>query len=292
MTRLAHVSDVHVAIARPGWSMRDVFSKRTTSWLNLKLAGRGRRFAQAEPILNAFRADVQERGSHVVFSGDATALGFPSEIRRAAELFYVEHLPGLAVPGNHDYCTRRAEQCGVFEHAFAPWLKGERVDDHIYPFAQNAGGYWLVAVNSARGNRLFWDASGGVDAAQCARLRRLFEQLPAGPRILVTHYPIARHDGRPERGAHGLVNLPQVLEIARAGGVALWLHGHRHGFYVLREPAGAGFPAICAGSATETGCVSYGEYTLTGTHLSGARREYDSHVKAFREAEQFELQLG
>jgi len=32
----------------------------------------------------------------------------------------------LAVPGNHDYCTRAAVQSGHFERYFAPWQDGER----------------------------------------------------------------------------------------------------------------------------------------------------------------------
>ena len=39
---------------------------------------------------------------HILFSGDATALGFESEMRLAAELLEVDRRPGLAVPGNHD----------------------------------------------------------------------------------------------------------------------------------------------------------------------------------------------
>ena len=76
------------------------------------------------------------------------------------------NIPGLAVPGNHDYCTLAAECSGHFERHFAPWQEGRRVDDHRYPFAQRAGSVWLIGVNAATGNRFPWDAGGGV---RCAR---------------------------------------------------------------------------------------------------------------------------
>ena len=68
----------------------------------------------------------------VVFSGDATALGFEAEFVRAAALLGVagpDRLSGLAVPGNHDYYTPGVEASGLFERYFAPWQTGERVGE-------------------------------------------------------------------------------------------------------------------------------------------------------------------
>ena len=83
-------------------------------WFNLRCLGRGRRFARAEDVLVALRADLRGRGyDHLVFSGDATALGFESELAQAARILGLanpDRLPGLAVPGNHDYCTWTAEK--------------------------------------------------------------------------------------------------------------------------------------------------------------------------------------
>src|SRR5262249_38492864 len=127
MIRLAHVSDVHVE-APARWHLGDWFSKRLTSWLNLHLR-RAQCFRHTARVLPALRSELRERRpDRVVFSGDATALGFPEESARAAEWLGVGDaaLPGLAVPGNHDVLTRRADT-GHFERAFAPWLIGERV---------------------------------------------------------------------------------------------------------------------------------------------------------------------
>lgn len=289
--RLAHLSDVHLTAGGLDWHVGDWFSKRVFSWLNLRLA-RGRRFAHADHVLERLAAElVERRHDRVIFSGDATAMGFAAELGHTAKILHVDWLPGLAVPGNHDYCTPAAAASGAFERCFAPWQQGERIDGATYPFAQRVGDAWLIGVNSCKGNRWFWDASGRTGGEQRARLQRLLQQLPAGPRILVTHYPVCISDGRREGIAHGLNDLRETIAVAAAGGVGLWLHGHRHSFYWFQQPSFAPFPIICAGSATQTGLWSYGEYLIEGNRLQGLRREFDPKTNAFRDTERFELTM-
>jgi len=288
---LAHLSDVHLTATGLDWRVSDWFSKRAFSWLNLRLA-RGKKFAQADHVLQRLAGELTlRRFDRVIFSGDATALGFAAEFQRAAQSLNIDQVAGLAVPGNHDYCTPAAAASGAFERVFAPWQKGRRIAGAVYPFAQRVGDFWLVGVNSCKGNRWFWDASGRTGQEQLNRLRGLLQQLPSGPRILVTHYPICIADGRRESGAHGLSDLRETIDIAAAGGVRLWLHGHRHGFYWFQEPVLAPFPVICAGSATQTGLWSYGDYTIDGTWLQGVQRVYDPATDAFRDGQRFELFL-
>jgi 3',5'-cyclic AMP phosphodiesterase CpdA len=293
--RLAHFSDIHVSAAGCVWRREDWFNKRLTSWFNLRLLGRGFRFRQTDRVLAALSSDLHTRGfDRVVFSGDATALGFEAEVARAAELLGLREdppLPGLAVPGNHDYCTLTAATSGCFERYFRPWLSGERIDEAVYPFAQRVGPAWLVAVNSATPNRWAWDASGAVGGPQLQRLERLLEGLSGGPRILVTHYPINRAGGKPERGVRDLRDLDAVLEVARRGGISLWLHGHNHDPYQHAPSELIPFPVLCAGSTTQQGKWSYGEYTLRCYHLAVLRRVYDEREGRFRDAEAFEMQL-
>jgi 3',5'-cyclic AMP phosphodiesterase CpdA len=293
MIRLAHFSDIHVE-ARSRWAAGDWLSKRLTSWMNLRLLGRGARFRDAGRVLAALRADLRRRQfDHAVFSGDATALGFEEESARAAELLGVggDALPGLAVPGNHDYCTRRAATTGHFERHFTPWLVGERLDGVTYPFAQRVGPAWLVAVNSAVPHWWPTDATGLVGAEQLRRLEALLRGLSEGPRVLVTHYPVRREDGRPERRGHALRDLDDLLAVARAGGVSLWLHGHRHDAYHHAATADVPFPVICAGSATERRRWSYGDYTLEGGRLRAVVRAFDEAAGEFVEGRTFEVEL-
>lgn len=293
--RLAHLSDIHVTANPLGWKNRDWLSKRFTGWINYQFLGRKWRFRQAEDVLNLLMADLKRQPpDRLVFSGDATALGFEAEFQRAANLLGVnrpDHLPGLAVPGNHDYYTHGVARAGLFERYFASWQTGERVDEAVYPFAQKVGPVWLVGVNSCTANRWIHDAGGSVDAGQLRRLEELLRRLEPGPRILVTHYPVCLASGKRERRSHGLRNLADLVRVAAAGGVCLWLHGHRHGPYHLPNPALAPFPAICAGSATQAGHWSYQEYLITGRQLRATRRVFSPKENRFLDGLSFEIVL-
>ncbi len=293
--RLAHFSDVHVSANPLGWRRADYFNKRLTGWVNLSLLGRAKHFQHAADVMTAMMADIQnEQPSHLIFSGDATGLGFENELAGVAKVLtagVAASVPGIAVPGNHDYYISAEETSGRFEHYFDAWQQGERVDGHRYPFAQSLDSAWLVAVNSSTANRGLVDASGAVGDEQLARLEALLNRLSGKPRILVTHYPICLANGAPENRLHGLRDLPRVLDVLRGKGICLWLHGHRHHAYRLQEPPGADFPVICSGSATQHGRASYGLYEIAGSVLQGRRRRYNDLTHAFEDAEKFDLQL-
>ncbi|MCI0335344.1 MAG: metallophosphoesterase [Planctomycetes bacterium] len=292
MTRLAHLSDIHLTAPNLEWTRADWFNKRLAAWANLRLLGRAKRFRHSERVIDRLMGELRQRSvEHIVFSGDATALGFASEMRRAAEFLQIAELPGLAVPGNHDYCTIPAARTGDFERVFAPWQQGRRVDGAIYPFAQRVGDAWLVAVNSCTGNRWAWDASGAAGLEQRQRLARLLETLPPGPRILVTHFPVSLASGKKERGYRGLRDLAELVDVAQRGNVTLWLHGHRHRAYYLPQPPHAPFPVVCAGSATQIGAWSYYEYTFKDAALTALRRHYNFDKNVFEDAESFQIQL-
>src|SRR5262245_45017414 len=111
MVRLAHFSDVHLTTRRLGWRVRDMFGKRTTGWMNVRLLGRGHRFRHAPDVADALRGELAARGfDHLVFSGDASTMAFPAEMTEAAARLGVGDPalpPGIAVPGNHDLYVRR-----------------------------------------------------------------------------------------------------------------------------------------------------------------------------------------
>ena len=292
--RLAHFSDIHVSANPIGWRRGDWLTKRVSGWINTHWRSRRWRFAQAAEVVERLVADVHQRQPDaLVFSGDATMLGFPAELTRAAALLNVAdaRTPGIAVPGNHDYYIARAERSGDFERTFAPWQVGERVDSEPYPFARQVGHVWLIGVNSAVGNRVPWDARGQAGAPQLRRLATLLERLPPGPRVLVTHYPVANAAGEPEGEWHRLRDLISLQETASAGNVNLWLHGHRHDAYRLAPRSEQPFPVICAGSATEAGRWGYHEYAIDGFTLHGVRRSYDPNQRGFRDETTFTLEL-
>jgi len=195
------------------------------------------------------------------------------------------------VPGNHDYYTRHVAEAGLFERYFAPWQAGDRVDQAIYPFARRVGSVWVVGVNSCVGNRWSWDAAGKVGTAQLERLRLLLKKIESGPRILVTHYPVSRVNGKPELFAHNLRDVRDLVTVAAEGGVGLWLHGHRHQAYHVLRSSMAPFPVVCAGSATQQGHWSYNEYVVTGRHVRATRRIYSPKDHQFEDGVSFELEM-
>ncbi len=108
----------------------------------------------------------------------------------------------------------------------------------------------------------------------------------------MTHYPVRLACGRPERRSHHLRDLHDLLTVCRAGGIGLWLHGHRHDPYHHTDAGEhAPFPIICAGSATQAGHWSYGEYVLAGGRLRGVRRVFDEREGGFRDGPAFEAEL-
>jgi 3',5'-cyclic AMP phosphodiesterase CpdA len=295
MIRLAHLSDVHVTAAKLEWRLRDWFSKRYPGWINYRWLGRRYRFRRANEVLLVLSDELRRgRFDRLIFSGDATAMGFESEFRHAAELLRVGDpaMPhGLAVPGNHDYYTRRVAASGLFERYVGPWQEGQRVDGSYYPFAQRVGHVWLVAVNSCTGNRWPWDAAGSAGSGQRQNLAKLLLSLSPGPRILVTHYPVCLATGAKEPLTHQLRDAHELVKVAAEGGVSLWLHGHRHGAYFLEQPALAPFPVVCAGSATQSRHWSYGAYTIDGLTFHAQRRVYSPPEGRFEDGPSFSLQL-
>jgi 3',5'-cyclic AMP phosphodiesterase CpdA len=294
--KLCHFSDIHLTARPLGWTVRDVLGKRTTGWVNITLLGRGGRFKHAPSVADVLRHDLATRGfDHLVFSGDATMLGFESEMRLAAEVLGVgdESLPpGTAVPGNHDVYVARAERRRAFEAVFRPWQEGRRIDEHVYPFAKKVGHVWFIGVNSSKANFWMWDASGKVGEKQLARLRELTATLDEGPRVVVSHYPILTRKRVPEPRLHRLRDWKRVRDVAAECGVNLWLHGHRHGWYVLSAGENLPFAAICAGSSTQTKRWGYHEYVIDDRKLTGLRRVYDPATSAFADTHTFELDLG
>jgi 3',5'-cyclic AMP phosphodiesterase CpdA len=293
--RLAHFSDLHLPVKLLGWRWRDLFSKRLTGWVNTKWLGRGKKFQKATQVIEALVNDLHQRQfNHLVFTGDASMLGFPIEFEAVAKLLHIGDAtlpPGIAVPGNHDQYTAHAVRKHFFETTFAPWQVGERIDDHTYPFAQRVGHLWLIGVNSSRPNRIPWDSRGGVGKHQRQRLEALLKRLSPGPRILVTHYPLRIPDGRPESLWRRLRDWKRVLEIAKVGGVSLWLHGHRHTRYLISTSDDMPFPCICVGSTTQEGRWSYNEYEVQDHQLRLLRREYDPQTNRFVDRETTELTL-
>lgn len=295
MVRLLHFSDLHVTAAPLGSTWREWCNKRLMGWVNIHLLGRGARLAEAGRLTRLLHAEIlQRQPDAVIFSGDASLLGFPAELEEAARLLgLVKHPPclGIAVPGNHDYYVAAAARSGAFERFFAPWQRGIRLPQHHYPFACRIGSAWLIALQAARPHIGFWDASGRVGTSQWHNLQALCQTLEPGPRIAVCHYPLLTEKRRPEAWHRRLHDAATACRLIESCGISLWLHGHRHRWYYLDAGETLPCPTIGAGSATQRGRAGYLEYCLDGPVLSALRRDYDPDTGTFRDAEQFQLPL-
>src|SRR5207248_6467018 len=131
-------------------------------------------------------------------------------------------------------------------------------------------------LNSSTPNFWPWDAAGKVGAAQLERFRRLAAKLDPGPRVVVSHYPILTRHRRPEARWHRLRDWKHVRDAAAECGVSLWLHGHKHAWYVLPAGDRQPFPSVCVGSSAQTHHWGYHEYTIDGWKLTALRRVYDA----------------
>lgn len=283
--RIAHFSDIHLTVRRPGWKLGDRLSKRVTGWLNLKLLGRAARFRHAEAITDSLLASLLATQADAwAFSGDASTLAFPAELEHAAKRLQVGNAnlpPAVAVPGNHDYYLASVVRDQVFEAAFQAWQQGIRIGSYTYPFAVRVGHVWLIAVNSARSTFWVWDATGKVGSQQRHRLRELLQQLAPGPRIVVSHYPICLANDRPEPRWHRLRDWKEMIAFGKEHGISLWLHGHKHRFYARSATAEVPFPTVCAGSATQTRLWGYNLYQISGYQAVLFRYQYDPTLKQF-----------
>lgn len=297
MIRLAHFSDVHLTAQSLGWRVRDLFGKRASGWVNVRVLGRGHRFQHANAVVGALLREFHERPlDHLIFSGDATTMAFETEMTEAAHRLGVWDAtlpPCVAVPGNHDLYTYGSARRRVFEFAFSAWQKGERADpDHTYPFATKVGHVWLIALNSATANFWPWDATGRVGSAQLERLQVLCDRLGPGPRIVVSHYPLLTRERKPEARWHRLKDWKRTRDMAAKCGVQLWLHGHKHAWYILPAGDHQPFHSVCVGSSAQTKLWGYHEYTIDGKEWRGLRRVYDPGTDRFTDRQTFALELG
>lgn len=297
MFRVVHFSDIHVFHAEAAWRAPDWFSKRLTGWVNLKYLPRGKQFRETLYVLKRLVDDMYARKPDLLlFTGDAASLGVEEEFALAAEVLRVgaqDAPPGMAVPGNHDYYTRRAVSEGLFERYFAPWLVGERVTEHTYPFGRQAGPVYLLGVNSSKPSLWMWDSTGRVGPDQLERLRQLLHQphVRQSPKILATHYPIALPSGRPEKRHRRLRDLPELLEIVHGHKVHLWLHGHRHQAYHLPPTPEQPIPALCVGSGTMRDHWTYAIYTFDERKLLIEYRTFQPRPAHFETVKQLEVPL-
>ncbi len=256
---------------------RKIGWRRIAAQLELKLARRARRYAQAPQTLVRLLADAMSHGvDHVVLSGDLTALALDDEfegVRRSlgdladrADLLTV-------IPGNHDVFTPGSLKKKRFDRWFGhlldsdlPGLRSEGPWPHVRLVGEGAA---IVGLCSARVPPIPGIAAGDVGADQLEALVKICAHPKVRGRTIhvVVHHAPLRPDGKVDRRDHGLVDSLRLLQACKLGNVNTILCGHIHNRFLYAVDGG---PTIVGGgSSTWLGHEGYWLIDGEGGELSG-----------------------
>jgi len=258
VTRVLHISDVHVeeGFAEVPWTQ--FLDKRAVGFTNLVLTRR-RHYKDAPHVLARMAEWAAQASVDVLLvTGDFSALGTEPELRaarRALEPLLAAVPSVVLLPGNHDVYVARD---GAFEACFGDLLATDLPElsvDGVWPqvrlFGDNLA---IVAIESARPNPQIRRSSGCVPQAQLEALAQALAHPQLRERfvLVATHYALRRPSGAPDSKKHGLDNAEALLEVL--GGVrrGAFLHGHIHHRFML-EGAPLPLALFGAGSSTHRG---------------------------------------
>ena len=229
--RIAHLSDLHITKLPP--SLAGLLDRRLSGSINLRFLGRGERYRDAaERGRFAVQQILEEAPDAIVFGGDATSLSEPEEFEIAADVLaplLSLGVPCIALAGNHDRYTVKAEREQRFEKAFENWrlIGGEWEQIEI-------AGQAIDFVDTARANRMIWDSRG----------KRV--NMPSRPpKYVFAHYAIIDHRAEPDRKWHALRDEISIRTTLRDGPGTTWCCGHLHRSFTARA---GGLVQYCAGS--------------------------------------------
>ena len=225
VTRIAHLSDVHMLDPRPsrsrsGYSMRVRF---LSIGRPLDAAARTRKLARG------LSAAKRSGASHIVISGDLTEIGAPEEFEAFAEALHDAHLDPdtvTLVPGNHDAYTSPDG-----------WQKA--LDGPLAAFARGAATAPGKVVD--RGNVCFFplDVTRVQPVTRSAgeltdRAAEAFEKRSSDPAfahralVLVQHHPPFSHATGAWQWIDGLAGGARLMALLARLPNLHALHGHLH----------------------------------------------------------------
>ncbi len=224
MTTLAHISDIHLS-PMPDISWRDlVGNKRITGWLNWKM--RRNEELNSETLTSLVAHLKAQNADFTAVTGDLVNLALGYEMERAGRWLAELGAPDrIAVcPGNHD-----AYVPGALDLACSAWgdyMRGETVDDALFPFVRRIGDVAVISCSSAVPTRPFL-AIGRFDEQQAARLSRILASMGEAGffRCVLIHHPPNAELQHPSFGLKGHRLFRQVIA---EHGAELVLHGHTH----------------------------------------------------------------
>ncbi len=245
ITRIAHVSDVHMLERRPSGS-------RSHYDLRIKLLSFGRRLdalARVRKLTLALDSAKKSGAQHYVISGDLTESGTPAQFEQLAETLHgtgIDPDRMTLVPGNHDaYTTEDAWGRAILGplRAFAGGSAGEvgKVVDR--------GDVCLVPLDVSFHQPITRSAGVLTPQAASSLWRRMKDTaLRRRAMVVVQHHPPFAHARGPWQWIDGLRGTERQMDLLANYPHVQVLHGHLH-HVVDRAPRGGrahifGAPAV------------------------------------------------
>jgi 3',5'-cyclic AMP phosphodiesterase CpdA len=257
MFTLAHLSDLHMAIAPHG---SQLLSKRGLGYINW-LRKRGK--IHRPEVLDAIVRDLKTQSpDHIAVTGDLVNFSLPEEYARARDWLAAlgDAHDVTTMPGNHDVYVRGVEQMPA--RFWGDYMRGDDGLDR-FPFLRRRGGAALIALSTAVATGPFM-ATGRLGERQLVRVAEMLDQTRDLFRVVLIHHPPV---SPPRRYLRRLVDAPALRRMLAATGADLLLHGHDHrsSLVWLDGPDGKKIPAVGVPSASAA--APHGEEGAAAYHL-------------------------
>lgn len=237
MTRIAHVSDLHV-LDLAGVSPLRFANKRVTGWANLRF--KRKHVHKPEALARVLNAVHDAQPDHLVITGDLTNLALESEfaaVRRIlAEVVRMDPAQISIIPGNHDAYTAGSARSGRFSTYFREFTRSDRpelaakLDVGEFPFVRFVGADVALIGLSSAVPQLPMFAGGRLGEAQLAALSRVLDDAEVRRRlpVLMVHHPLHSQTKLVRKLTQNLHDAPDLLKRLAPLPRAVVLHGHLH----------------------------------------------------------------
>lgn len=221
MTRIAHLSDLHVvATSKSPWSPWNELARR-----------------RSRKVLRAIAAAKERGATHYVFTGDLTELGKPSQFEALAEILDQAELDPdrvTLVPGNHDAYTSADGWRAAMEGPLRAYRRASATEPGK---AVELGDAVLLPIDVACHQPL-GRAAGELpaDTADAIEVRVRDLSRWGRPIVLALHHPPLPHAWRAWQWVDGLRGHRRIVDLLERFDDTFILHGHLH--YAVEKGVG------------------------------------------------------
>jgi len=245
VTRIAHLSDVHMLPTRPGWA-------RAYHDLSVRFLSLGRPVDEHDRVRKLRRglAAAQRSGAdHFVISGDLTEVGRTAEFETFAEVLHESQIDPdrvTLVPGNHD---AYAAPDGWKQALAGPLAAFRRGAAEQPGKVVEARGVTFLPVDVACHQAITRSAGELTsEVAEALEGRMADPALAHQPMVLVQHHPPFAHASRAYQWIDGLRGWSRLMDLITRFSDVHVLHGHLH--HVVDRIIGLGRSRIFGAPAT------------------------------------------